>query len=157
VFGSLLRKRDFYAGSLMTLLGVAVALDSTTYNVGTLTHMGPGMFPLMLGCVLTFIGLLIFGSALVTPLDENERILPEHIDWRGWGCILAGPLLFIALGKYLGLVPATFACVFIAAFGDRTATLKGSFVLATGITIFGTLLFAYVLKVPFPLFRWSLT
>ena len=52
MFQTLLRKRDFYSGGLMTLLGAGVTLDSSTYEVGSLTHMGPGMFPLMLGVVL---------------------------------------------------------------------------------------------------------
>lgn len=156
MFGTLLKKRDFYAGGLMTLLGAAVTLDSMTYTLGTLTHMGPGMFPLMLGITLTFVGVLILGAAIATPLSEDERILPEKPEWFAWGCILAGPVLFIILGEFFGLVPATFACVFVPALGDRTATLKGSAILAAGVTFFGVLLFSYVLKIPFPLFRWGL-
>jgi len=155
LFGTLLKKRDFYAGGVMTLLGAAVTLDSLSYTLGTLTHMGPGMFPLMLGVTLTFIGVLILGAAIVAPLTDDERILPEKPEWFAWACILAGPIAFIILGEFFGLVPATFACVFIPALGDRTATLKGSAVLAAGVTVFGVALFSYVLKIPFPLFRWD--
>jgi putative Ca2+/H+ antiporter (TMEM165/GDT1 family) len=155
LFGTLVKKRDFYAGGLMTLLGAAVTLDSMTYSLGSLTHMGPGMFPLMLGIALTFVGVLILGTAMVTPLSADERILPKNREWRGWGCILAGPIFFIILGEYFGLVPATFSCVFVSALGDRTATLKGSAVLAAAVTFFGVLLFSYVLKIPFPMFRWG--
>jgi hypothetical protein len=153
LFGTLLKKRDFYAGGLTVLLGAGVTLDSLTYTLGTLTHMGPGMFPLMLGITLTFIGVLILGAAMATPLGDDERIMPKNKEWRGWGCILAGPILFIILGEFFGLVPATFSCVFVSALGDRTATLKGSAILAAGVTFFGTLLFTYVLKIPFPMFR----
>ena len=155
MFGTLLKKRDFYAGGLMTLLGAAVSLDSLTYTLGTLTHMGPGMFPLMLGITLTFVGMLILGTAIVTPLGNDERILPEKPEWFAWGCILAGPVAFIILGEYFGLVPATFACVFIPALGDRTATLKGSLILSAGVTVFGVALFVYLLKIPFPMFKWG--
>ena len=153
MFGSLVKKRDFYAGGLMTLLGAAITLDSMAYSLGTLTHMGPGMFPLMLGLTLTLVGVLILGTAVVTPLSNDENILPKNREWRGWGCILAGPIFFIILGEYFGLVPATYSCVFVSALGDRTATLKGSAVLAAGVTFFGVLLFSYVLKIPFPMFR----
>lgn len=155
MFGTLIKKRDFYAGGLMTLLGAAVTLDSLTYTLGTLTHMGPGMFPLMLGITLTFVGMLILGTAIVTPLGNDERILPEKPEWFAWGCILAGPVAFIILGEYFGLVPATFACVFIPALGDRTATLKGSLILSAGVTVFGVALFVYLLKIPFPMFKWG--
>ena len=155
MFETLLRKRDFYAGMLMTLLGIGVTFNSTTYSLGTLMHMGPGMFPFLLGIVLTFIGLMIFGTALATPLGEDEHILPRQKEWRGWGCILAGPILFIILGEFFGMVPATFSCVFVSALGDREATLKNSFLLAAGITIVGVFLFSYVLQVPFPMVRWG--
>ncbi len=155
MFETLLRKRDFYAGVLMTLLGAGVTFNSTTYNLGTLMHMGPGMFPFILGIVLTFLGLMIFSTALATPLGEDESILPKNKEWRGWSCILAGPILFIVFGEFLGMVPATFACVFVSALGDREATLKNSFLLAAGVTFFGVLLFSYVLQIPFPMFRWG--
>ncbi len=152
---NLLQKKDFYAGLAMILLGGGVTLNSTTYRLGTLMHMGPGMFPFILGILLTFVGILIFVSGVITPLDAGERILPESMEWRGWACILAGPVMFIIFGEYFGLMPATFSCVFVSALGDRTATLRGSAILAAGITIVGAFLFSYVLKVPFPLFRWG--
>jgi putative Ca2+/H+ antiporter (TMEM165/GDT1 family) len=155
VFALHLKKRDFYAGGLTVLLGAAVTLDSMSYDVGTLTHMGPGMFPLMLGVVLTFIGVLIFGTALATPLGDDEHILPKQKEWRGWACILAGPILFIIFGEFFGMAPATFACVFVSALGDRTATIKSSAILSLGVTFFGCLLFSYVLQLPFPIFRWG--
>jgi hypothetical protein len=152
---NLLKKKDFYAGLAMILLGAVVTLKSTTYKLGTLMHMGPGMFPFILGILLTFIGILIFGTGVITPLAD-ERILPESMEWRGWACILAGPIMFIIFGKAFGMVAATFMCVFVSALGDRNATWRGSAMLAAGITVAGTLLFSYVLKVPFPPFRWGL-
>jgi uncharacterized membrane protein len=153
---NLLHKRDFYAGGIMTLMGAAVTLNSTTYNTGTLMHMGPGMFPFILGCVLTLIGVAILGSALVTPLGEDEHILPRNKEWLGWGLILAGPISFIIMGHFFGMAAATFSCVFISALGDRESTLKSSAVLALCITVPGCFLFTYVLQLPFPLFRWAI-
>jgi hypothetical protein len=152
---NLLQKKDFYAGLVMVLLGAGVTLNSTTYNLGTFMHMGPGMFPFMLGILMIFVGMLIFISGLMTPLEEGEQILPDSMEWRGWACILAGPIMFIIFGEYFGMVAATFMCVFVSALGDRTATLKSSVLLAAGITVAGAVLFSYVLKVPFPLFRWG--
>ena len=149
---TLVRKRDFYAGGLMMLVGAGVIVQSSAYNLGTLMHMGPGFFPMTLGVILTLLGLLIIAADAGAPLGD-ERILPEHPEWWGWLCIILSPLCFIYFGIHGGMAPATFTCVFIAALGDRTATFKGSFLLASGITFFGVLLFAYVLKIPFPVFR----
>src|SRR5664280_1532242 len=114
----------------MTLLGAAITLDSMAYSLGTLTHMGPGMFPLMLGLTLTFVGVVILGAAMATPLSDGEDILPGHKDWLGWGSLLAGPLFFLILREFFGLVPAPFPCAFASAMGARTATWKGSAILA---------------------------
>ncbi len=151
----MLRKKDFYAGLLMVLLGSGVALNSTTYALGTLAHVGPGMFPFMLGVMMVIVGAMIFATGMATALDKEDRILPAVMEWRGWACILAGPLMFILFGIFFGMAAATFTCVFVSALGDKTASLKSSAVLAACITIVGCLLFSYVLKVPFPLFRWE--
>ena len=49
-------QKDFFAGLLFLVLGVAFALGAQTYNVGTGARMGPGYFPLMLGVVLALLG-----------------------------------------------------------------------------------------------------
>lgn len=152
-------KRDYYAGALMMLLGLITAYQGSTYPVGTLHQMGPGYFPLALGVLLTFLGGLIAATA-TAGADSEEAALP-HAEWRGWACIIAGPALFILLGRstpfvpLTGMLPATFACVFVAALGDRQSTLKGAAILATCVTIFGVLLFHYLLKLPMPVLTWG--
>jgi len=156
----LVRKRDFYAGALMALIGLGVALKGwSSYRLGTLMHMGPGFLPTALGVILALLGIAIAGAALPVSgqLDEaEERILPEHPQWWGWFCILAGPALFILLGRYFGLIPGTFACVFVSALGDRTATWKGSLVLAAIVTVFGVGLFSYFLQISMPVLTWRI-
>ena len=154
-FKGLTQKRDFYAGGLMILFGLVAALKGPTYRTGTLMHMGPGFMPTTLGVILIFLGILIVGAAMTTTEGADERILPEHPQWWGWTCILAGPLLFMVFGSYGGLLPGVFACVFVSALGDRTATWKSAFVLACIVSAFGVLLFSYLLQVPMPVLTWS--
>ena len=51
------RKRDFYAGGLVILFGLVMALKGPGYHLGTLMHMGPGFLPTALGIVLIFLGI----------------------------------------------------------------------------------------------------
>ena len=146
-------KRDYYAGGLMLLLGVGAAVTGTGYKFGSLAKMGPGFMPVMLGVVLAFLGILIASTALGSSEDDDKKFLPDNPQWFGWLCILGGPVLFIILGEFGGMIPAIFACVFVCALGDKTATYKSSAILAAGITVFGVLLFHYLLNVPFPLLR----
>jgi len=138
----------------MILIGLGAALEGQNYNIGTMRQMGPGFFPVALGIILVLVGIMIAGSGFTGGTEDGETALPAKPDWRGWLCIIAGPLLFILFGKYGGLGPGTFACVFVSALGDRTSTWKSAFVLALGITVFGILLFTFILKVPFPVLKF---
>jgi hypothetical protein len=152
----LVRKRDFYAGGLMLLLGLGVALKGSTYRAGTLMHMGPGFLPTALGILLVLLGIAIAAASLAPDPggEEGQSILPAQPQWLAWFCILMSPVCFIFFGRYFGMAPGTFACVFIAALGDKGATWKGTAVLATVVTIFGVGLFSYFLQVPMPIFTW---
>jgi hypothetical protein len=149
---ALQHKRDYYAGGLMVLLGLGMALKGPSYRTGTLMHMGPGFMPTALGVILIFLGILIALSAAAAPATEDERILPENPQWWGWFCILAGPVLFIVLGSYFGMAPAIFGCVFFSALGDREAAWSNSVLLAVLVTGYGVALFSGLLQVPLQAF-----
>jgi hypothetical protein len=146
-------RRDYYGGALMVLIGAVAINEGRHYPLGTLQRMGPGYFPVMLGALLVLLGILIAGTAS-TGITEEQEALP-HAEWRGWLCIILGPALFILLGHAFGLLPATFACVFVAALGDRETTWKGAAILSAGVTVFGILLFSYGLKVAMPILKWG--
>jgi hypothetical protein len=146
-------RRDYYAGALMVLVGGGAAFIGSRYQMGSLTSMGPGYFPTVLGGILAVIGIIIAGTAVFTSDAPTAAEAPMPApDWRGWICITAAALLFVGLARYAGLVAATFACVFIAAMGDRENSWKEAAMLATGITVFGCGLFFYILHVQIPLF-----
>lgn len=150
---SLKMKRDYYAGGLLILFGSVAAFKGPDYGAGSLMHMGPGFMPTALGVILILLGIVIAGTAAVTPATEDERVLPDHPEWFAWGCILAGPLAFIIFGSFFGMFPGTFACVFVSALGDRTQTWKSAFVLSLVVSVFGCALFSYLLQVPLPIFQ----
>ncbi|KQW21578.1 hypothetical protein ASC80_15035 [Afipia sp. Root123D2] len=147
-------KKDFYAGVLTASLGLAIALKGMTYGFGTLMRVGSGFLPCIIGIALVFVGIAIVLGALATAPGEDESILPEQKEWLAWGCILASPIMFIFFGNWFGLAPASFACVFVAAMGDREATLKSAIGLAATITAVGVVLFWYLLQIPMPLAMW---
>lgn len=146
------QQRDYYAGALVMLLGAGAAVVGSRYELGSLRRMGPGFFPTVLGILLAFIGVLIAGSASLKAEPTSHEEPSLRPDWRGWFCIVAGAGLFIGLAARAGLVPATMACVFVAAMGDRSNRWYEALLLAAGVTIFGTLLFSYVLRVQIPMF-----
>lgn len=155
----LVSKRDFYAGGLMMLLGLAIAFKGSSYRAGTLMHMGPGFLPTALGVLLVLLGIAIavagLSSSSTDGHEEDQSILPEHPQWWAWFCILMSPVCFIFFGRYFGMIPATFSSVFIAAIGDKNSTWLSSIILAVVITVFGVALFSYFLQVPMPILTWK--
>ena len=155
-------RRDFCAGGLMILFGLVAAVSGPSYHVGTLTRMGPGFMPTVLGVILIILGVVVAGTATVDSAAGveagDQNLLPEHPQWLAWLCILAGPFLFIVfggIGGIGGMAPATFACVFVSALGDRDANWKSALLLAAVVTVFGVGLFHYLLQIPMPVLQWQ--
>jgi Tripartite tricarboxylate transporter TctB family len=149
-------KRDYYAGGLVSLVGAFVALNALNYQIGSLTRMGPGMFPLVLGILLAALGVLIAVNAGEVEGDSLDHLADDaspYPDVRGGVAIVGGMIAFIFLTQTIGFVGGTFACVFLAAIGDRKSTWIGSVVLSVVVTVIGVLVFIYGLKMNLPLFQ----
>lgn len=148
---SLLRRRDFYASLLVFAIGVAVAVMSATYPVGTLFDMGPGYFPLMIGCLMALIGAMLLVAAILDPREGTATAASHLPDLRGGACIVLAILAFVGFSR-LGFVPAALACVFIAAMGDRTMRIVPALILSVVVTGIGVGFFTYGLQLQLPLF-----
>ncbi|WAI86245.1 MULTISPECIES: tripartite tricarboxylate transporter TctB family protein [Achromobacter] len=142
----------------MVLIGLGAIYGGTNYHIGSLSHMGPGFFPAALGGLLALTGVLIAMSARSgestppAPGDGHAHGLP---DVRGSVCIILGILAFLLLGEYGGLLPATFAVVFISALGDRKNTIKQAILLAIAMSAIAVVVFWWALQLQMPLFRWG--
>jgi hypothetical protein len=141
--------RDFYAGALIAAIGAGAMYEGWQYGIGGLSDMGSGFFPVALGAGMVVLGAVMAAIGAPAP-DGHAASTP---DWRGAIAIVAAVALFIVLADNAGLAPATFACVFAGALGTRSTTIGEAALLAAGVTVFGVLLFAYGLKVQFPIIR----
>lgn len=144
--------KDYYGGALIILLGLGAIAEGTSYRLGTLRHMGPGFFPAAVGALLVFTGIIIAIEGLGGKNVGEGGGRPE---WRGWLCIIGGIVAFILLGKYTGLLPATFAIVFISALGDRKNTIKGAVILSVAMCAVAAIVFWWLLRLQFPLLTWG--
>lgn len=152
-------RKDYYGGTLMVLVGLAAVVSGLQYHTGTLSHMGPGFFPVAVGALLTFVGVLIAASARSAPPAGAQPGGHGHghaaPDLRGTVCIVLGTLAFLLFGKYGGMIPATFAIVFISAMGDRNNSVKQAFLLAVAMCVIAAVVFSWALQLQLPLFTWG--
>jgi len=152
--------KDHVGGVLLVALGVAAAIAGVGYGPGSLRQMGSGFFPTVLGVLLALIGLALLASGrrashvAPEPPAEMAHLAGPLVQWRAWGCIVGGVLAFVVLGEHGGLVPASFAAVFISALGDRRNTWRSAAALAAGLTVLGVVVFHYGLHLLLPLFTW---
>jgi hypothetical protein len=144
--------KDRVSGALLVLLGAGIVLQAFSYRMGSLTRMGAGFIPAVLGTLLLLAGIAIAATAEPADFGTSESAPTQ---WRGWICILAAVLAFVVVGSHGGLVPATFVTVFIASLGDRQNSLRDAALLALGVTLAGILIFSIGLQMQFPLFTWD--
>lgn len=151
-------KKDYYGGALMVLIGLVAVYAGLDYKTGTPAHMGPGFFPVAIGALLALSGLLIALSARADTGDSAPAVgghKHEVPDLRGCVCIILSVLAFLLFGVYGGLVPATFAIVFISALGDRTNTVFQAALLALAMCGVAVVVFWWALQLQLPLFQWG--
>jgi hypothetical protein len=152
--------KDFVGAVMLIVLGAGVVIAGLDYRMGTLTRMGAGFMPVVFGVLLIVVGLAMGLSAFlekragvaVGPSDQKKHALP---DFRGGVCIVGGVVAFVIVGRYGGLVPASFIAVFVAALGDRENRLIPSAILSAVLTLFCVLIFHFGLSLPFDLFQWG--
>ena len=149
--------KEVWSGGLLVLIGMATTLGSLNYQIGTLARMGPGYFPLMLGIILMVLGLIV----LISP-DMDRSSADDGLDKLGlkaqlmtWGLVISSVALFAILGKYGGLVPATFFLTFVAALADHKNTWKVALAVSVVLTAFTVGVFYYGLQMQLPLFVWG--
>ena len=140
--------RDILAGVIFAGFGLAFAIASLGYDLGTPLRMGPGYFPLVLAVVLIALGLAIAGKALVDVGVEPLGAIP----WRGLVLLLAAPVTFGLTIKGLGLAPSLFVTALMSAFASRRTPLSVAVLLAALLTLFCVLIFVYGLGITVPVF-----
>jgi hypothetical protein len=152
--------KDHVGGALLLVTGAVVVAAGAGYGMGTLRQMGSGFFPVVLGVLMALVGIALLATArratgaLVEAPVETSHLAGPVVQWRGWACIVGGVLAFVVLGEYGGLVPASFASVFIAAMGDRKNSWRAAAALAAALTALGVVVFHFGLHLLLPLFTW---
>ena len=135
-------RKDVLAGAVFVAFGLAFAVTSTTYEVGSPLRMGPGFFPLVLGGILVVLGGLIVVTGLVAADGSEIGTIP----WRALALLLAAVLFFGFTVRDLGLVPALFVSVLLAAFAGRGVRPVQAVVIAVSLTVLSVLIFVYALQ-----------
>jgi hypothetical protein len=141
-------KPDFAAALVLIALGGFAAYVALDYPLGTLRRMGPGFVPLMLSVILMGLGgFLAFGATRATGAEGAGSI---DIRLRPTILVLGAMLAWGLLVRRIGFLPATFMLVCLCSLAERGTRPLPTILLASGVCLFGWVVFIYGLKVPLP-------
>ncbi|MGB3068277.1 MAG: tripartite tricarboxylate transporter TctB family protein [Ottowia sp.] len=141
---------------MFATVGAAFAIGAFEYTVGSAARMGPGYFPLMVGVLLTVLGLAVTVSALgARPGGDGDPV--GKIAWKPLGFVIGANLVFGVLLAGLrsidlpamGLIVAVYALVVMSCKAGSTFSLKSALMLATILAVGSYLIFILGLKLQF--------
>lgn len=135
------------AGTIIAFGVLALWLGSS-YSIGTLSQMGPGYFPVMLGAATALIGL-----ATLLHVRKSDTPAPV-VPWGPAALVLAGILAWALTAERFGLVPATFAVVVLSSFVRPPVRIVPTLTMATIAAAASVLVFIYGFALPLRPFKW---
>lgn len=141
---------DLMAGGTFVVLGLAFAIGGSRYDVGTALKMGSGYVPILLGSILTVLGLVIVVASFrgVDPAVANaER---GAVPWQRMGLLLASIMFFGFTVRGLGLGPSLFVTTFVAALAGHDTKPLRALVIAAGLTGLCLVVFVALLQLRLP-------
>ena len=149
-------QKDFFAGLMFLATGIAFAWGATNYTIGEGARMGPGYFPLMLGILLSLIGVFIVFEAMVVETEDGEPV--GKFAWKPLFFIISSNIVFgICLGGIpkigipaMGLIVGIYALVFVASLAGEEFKAKEVAILATILAILSYFAFIKLLNLQFP-------
>jgi drug/metabolite transporter (DMT)-like permease len=141
--------QDILAGLLLILIGAGAAIHAyRSFPIGTVSRMGPGMFPTWLGVTLVILGVLI---ALPAFFRRGTLPIPEK---RPMFFVLLSGIVFALIVEWAGLVPALFALTATSVLADNKVGIVGYFILAVFLSLLAYGIFLYGLGIPIQPFIW---
>ena len=139
--------KDILAGVVFLAIGLAFAVGSLSYEIGTPLRMGPGYFPLVLGGVLAGLGLLVIAKGFVA--GEGDPI--GEVGWRAVVMITAALLFFGLTVRGLGVIGALFGASLLAALARSQTTVREALIIAVALTALSVVIFIVALQLRLPL------
>ena len=143
--------RDIFAGLLLAMAGAgAAAYALSSYTLGTISRMGPGMMPVSLGVILAAFGAMIAVPALFqTGRSVALRARPMIF-------LSAAVLAFALMIEPFGLVPSVMATTVIATLAETRVPVLRALLLGAAMAALTWGIFIFGLRLSIPAFEWPI-
>lgn len=139
--------KDILAGGIFIAIGLAFAVGSLSYDIGTPLRMGPGYFPLVLGGLLAGLGILVVAKGFIAGTGDAIG----EVDWRAVVMITAALLFFGLTVRGLGVAGALFGTSLLAALARSRTRPREAALIAVALTALSVTIFIVALQLRLPL------
>ena len=121
--------RNLARGLFLCAIALSFGLPALRYGIGTLSHAGPGLFPLMVSSLLLLIGVLtVVRSRFV------EKVA-MHFQVRNIAILLAALCAFSLVSQLLNMTLGIVVMVLIASRAGSSRSLLLSLKIAAGLLV----------------------
>ena len=146
--------RDFWAGVMFIAFGLLFMVLSRQYQIGTAAKMGPGYFPMILGGLMAFLGLLVL---LPSIRARTPEVKVSRIDLRSNALVLLAVIVYALTLPKLGFIVALFLLILISSLASHEFRLKETLISSVVLLVFSWLVFVKGLELQFPFLPTFLT
>lgn len=139
---------DIVAALTTGALGLYIVIAGNQYTFGTPRRMGPGFLPEVVGVLLVLLAAgLLFEALRTEPRPFAFRFQPVIT-------VMLALVAFAVLIERSGMLPATFALVFLSALAEPPFRPLRTLVLAVAVSAMGIGIFIYGLGLRLPVLNW---
>lgn len=125
-------------------ISLTFGLVSLNYKVGEFSRAGPGLFPLVVSCLVFLIGLLtVVRSRFVKPVPLNYNM-------KNLAFVLLGLCGFAVLSEHLNMIAGILFLVFCSSFAGASYSVARNLKISAGLIAIA-FMFRYLLGLQLPL------
>ena len=126
-------------------ISLTFGVVSLNYTVGEFSRAGPGLFPLLVSCLVFLIGLLtVVRSRFVKPVPLNYNL-------KNIALVLSGLCGFAVLSEHLNMIAGIVFMVFCSSFAATSYSVVRNLKISAGLIAIA-FAFQYGLGLQLPLF-----
>lgn len=119
--------RNLVRGLFLAAVSLAFGLGALRYPIGDFSHAGPGLFPLLVSCLLFVIAVItIVRSRFVDPMPLNFNL-------KNIALILLGLCGFALISRLLDMMAGIVFMVFVASFAGTSYSWKRNLKVSAGL------------------------
>jgi hypothetical protein len=130
----------------LLVFSIFVCFEATQLEMGHLHNPGPGFIPLLAGCLLGALSLVIFLQSII----GKEKISAFGGGWLKGSVVVGSLIIYILVLEKLGFLITTFIFLLVSLLSFKPRKLRGALLVSLFTVIISYLVLSLWLKVQLP-------